>query len=383
MKVLYRYVGGEALYRAGAILVIVGGMMVLAQSLEYIADVASGDIPFSAVGSLLLLVLPRILALSLPLALFFGLLTTVARLSQDSELDALRAAGVGLYQLLPVVAGLGALGLALEAGLKLVVEPASERRFVHALASFQDRALTGVLRPGQFNELPGGRVLYYERAESDKGGEGMGGREAPMINVFFYDPRTRIPSALSAQSSSLEQQPGGEVQAVFHKGRRLDLGSEPADRRLTRFERYRVVRPISTGGGGEVEMGPEARTNRDLLAAGEGEDASARAARLELAKRLVMPLSVPLLLVLGLALGVETRRQGRSYGLLIGALLVLGYHQVLLTLEKQITQGQLEAHALLWMAPGPLALLGVHWLRQRVWRRPLLGLPAGLRRAVS
>jgi lipopolysaccharide export system permease protein len=372
LKVLFRYVGGEALYRAGAILLIVGGMMVLAQSLEYIADVASGDIPFSAVGSLLLLVLPRILSLSLPLALFFGLLTTVSRLSQDSELDALRAAGVGLYQLLPVVVGLGALGLALEAGLKLGVEPASERRFLQAMASFQDQALTGILRPGQFNELPGGRVLYYERS----------GQGAPMANVFYYDPRGRTPSALSARGGSLQQQPNGEIQAVFRNGRRLDLTLAEEGRRLVRFDRYRVIKPIGTGGG-ELELGPEARTTRSLLAAVGKEGKSGRTARLTLAKRLVMPLSVPLLLLLGLALGVESRRQGRSYGLLIGGLLVLGYHQVLLTLEKQITQGQLEAHALLWMAPGPLALLGVHWLRQRVWRRPLLGLPAGRIRSTS
>lgn len=373
MKVLYRYIGGEALYRAGAILAIVGGMMVLEQLLRYISDVASGDIPFSAVGSLMLLVLPRILSLAVPLALFFGLLTTVSRLSQDSELDALRAAGVGLYQLLPVVVGLGALGLALEAGLKLGVEPASERRFLEALASFQDRALTSILRPGQFNELPGGRVLYFERADGD-------GAKGPMTNIFFYDPRGSTPSALSARGGSLEQQPGGDVRAIFRDGRRLDLNLGEEDRRLTRFERYRVVKPIGTGGG-EVDEGPEARTTASLWTGAQAPGKEGRTARLELAKRLVMPVSVPLLLVLGLALGVESRRQGRSYGLLIGALLVLGYHQVLLTLEKQITQGQLEAHTLLWMAPGPLGLLAFHWLRQRVWRRPLLGLPAGLGRS--
>jgi lipopolysaccharide export system permease protein len=370
LKILYRYVGGEALYRAGAILLIIGGMMVLDQILRYVSDVASGEIPLAAVVQLLLLVLPRILSLALPLALFFGLLTTVARLSQDSELDALRAAGVGLYQLLPVVVVLGALGLALEAGLKLVVEPASERRFVEAMAAFQDRPLTGMLNPGQFNELPGGRILYFE----------PGGKDTPMREIFYFDPGGPVPSALSARGGSLDKQDDGRVQALFREGRRLDLAWQDAQRRLTRFDRYRVVKPLS-GGGGNVDLGPEARSTPDLVAVMGAQGDKGRTARLHLAKRLVMPLSVPILLVLGLALGVEGRRQGRSFGLLVGGLIVLGYHQVLLTLEKYILQGQLEAHALLWMAPGGLALVGWHWLRQRVWRRPLLGLPAGFRKA--
>jgi len=360
LKVLFRHITAEVLQRALIILTVITALMVLARGLEFLQDMAEGDIPGQAVLTLLSLAVPRILALALPLALFFGLLTTVARLCQDSEMDAMAAAGVGLYSLLPVVGLLGIGGLLLEAGLTLGLVPAGQERLAKATETFQEQALTGMVRPGQFNEFPGGRVLFFRERDAD----------GFMREVFFHDPEAKPPVTVSARRGALEQGQGGDVEAVFFEGVRYQGRPRQGLVRVMDFDRYRVRK--SLGGGGRSRGGRETLSTAILWQRVSGPDGSL-ADRVELFRRLTLPVGLPVLLLLALPLGVENRRSGtRSYGLLWGALLILAYHNGLIAIEDWAGDGVVATHLLLWGPPLPAFGLALFLLRRTVSGLPLL-----------
>lgn len=368
MKILNRHIATEVVQRALVILGVVTALMLLAKGLDFLEQMAQGELPGQAVFALLGMVLPKILALALPLALFFGLLTTISRLCLDSEMDAMAAAGVGLYNLLPLVGGLGAVTLLLEAGLTLGLEPAGEARMARAKATFQQQAVTSLVRPGQFNEFPGDRVLYF----AERGEEGR------MREVFFHDPGSRPAVTVTARRGELSQTEGGEVEAVFYDGVRYQGRPRESLVRVMAFDRYRVRKSLGDVGGGGG--GREAMPTGELWQGAWAQGPEARQDRVELFRRLAIPLSVPVLLLLALPLGVESRRGGRSYGILWGALLVLAYHNALIAIQDWAGDGAVAPHWLLWAAPVLILVLATFLLRRTVHGLPLIALPLPKRR---
>ncbi|MFA9460814.1 LPS export ABC transporter permease LptF [Thiohalorhabdus methylotrophus] len=368
MKVLHRYVGLEVIGRAFLILALVTLLMLLAKGLEFLKDMAQGELPGEAVVALLGLAVPKILSLALPLALFFGLLTTISRLCMDSEMDALGAAGVGLYNLLPMVAVIAAAGAVLETGLTLWAEPAGQAKLERATADFQRQALTSLVRPQEFNEFPGGRVLYFDHR----------GRNGHMRPVFFYDSGSEPAATVTAEKGELRQNKEGQVEAVFHDGVRFQASFAGEQYgRLMHFERYRVRKSLGEVESGE--LGREALPTPRLIAASWGRKEAGKF-RTELYRRLALPLSLPILMLLALPLGMENRRQGRSFGVLWGALLVLAYHNGLIVVEEWAGRGAVPPHWLLWAMPVPALLLAAYFLRQRVHSKPILPHPRAGRR---
>jgi lipopolysaccharide export system permease protein len=360
MKVLSRYIGAEVVLRALLILGLVSALMLLAKGLDYLEEMAQGEIPAQAVLALLGLAVPKIMALALPLALFFGLLTTVSRLYMDSEMDAMGAAGVGLYNLLPLVAILALVGAVLEAGLTLWGVPKGEARMAQAMESFQQQALTSVVRAGEFNEFPGGRMLFFERRD----GQGR------LKQIFFHDPGSEPAMTLTAERGRLSQDESGRIEAVFEQGKRFQarFGAEGYGR-VMHFDRYRIRR--SLGEGGTAGVGREGLATAALVASAQ--ETGRPELRSELYRRFAMPLSLPVLLLLAIPLGVENRRSGsRSYGVLWGALLVLAYHNGLILIEEWAQRGTAPAHWLLWVMPLVTTVLAAYMLRQRIHSQPLL-----------
>ncbi len=363
MKLLFRYILWEVLFRGILILSVVTALMLLAEGLEFLEEMAHGKIPATAIPALLGLAMPKIAALALPLALFFGLLTTVSRLCLDGEMEAMAAAGIGLPNLLPVVGIAGGVGLILESGLTLWAEPAGEASMGRAMTNLQRTAITSMAQPGQFNEFAGGRVLYFRGRDS-------AGR---MRRIFFQDPGPEPSVIITASRGALTAQGNGEVEAVFWQGVRYQ-GTEAGDLvRVVRFDRYRLHESLGHANG--AHAGREALPTSALLGTvWNSEDALPR--RTELYRRFALALSVPVFLLLALPFGLETRRSGkRSFGLLGGALFALGYYNALISLKEFAMEGAVAPHWLLWAIPVPTLAVAALLLHQRVRGYSLLPLP--------
>src|SRR3546814_17804526 len=94
------------------------------------------------------------LAIALPIALFCAILFVVCRLSSDSDLVALRAAGVSDARLAAAPLAIAILPALLVANLHLWIPPAAATAFLTLQTHIRHDLPPGATQPGIFRSLP-------------------------------------------------------------------------------------------------------------------------------------------------------------------------------------------------------------------------------------
>jgi len=105
MRILTRYILREVLATAAVCLAVLTCLLLLGNILREVLDLlANQQAPPALVLRAVLLLIPFVVAFSLPMALLTAVLLVFGRLSSDHELDAVKACGISLASLaLPVV----------------------------------------------------------------------------------------------------------------------------------------------------------------------------------------------------------------------------------------------------------------------------------------
>jgi lipopolysaccharide export system permease protein len=109
--------------------------------------------------------IPHYMVVALPAALFLGIMLGVARLSREGELDAMRAAGIGLWRMTRPLLLLSLVVLVLHLILVSHLQPFARYAYRAAAFAITNVSFQTLLRPGQFITL-GQKHLSGGRAES-------------------------------------------------------------------------------------------------------------------------------------------------------------------------------------------------------------------------
>ena len=169
MRILTRYILGEVLSHGvigAALFTFVIFMRDLARILELVVR-ASAPVP--SVAEIFFFTLPTALTVTIPMGVLVGILIGLSRMAADSEVTAMRAAGMGAGTIVKIVSifVLGAWGLALVNNV--VVAP----RSAAALARLQDRLKSSQasfeVQPRVFYEDFQNYVLYVQDATTLQG----------------------------------------------------------------------------------------------------------------------------------------------------------------------------------------------------------------------
>jgi lipopolysaccharide export system permease protein len=168
LDLVWRYIFKEIL--SPTILgLLVYVMVFLMNALFELAELAiKKDLPFSTVAHILFFYLPRVLVLTIPMAILLGVLVGVGRLSTDSEVVALRASGVSYWRLLSPALTLGLIGWLLGSYLIIEVEPKanySRHQIMRELTHSADPRREIKARVF-FEELPG--ILFSSASSSTR-----------------------------------------------------------------------------------------------------------------------------------------------------------------------------------------------------------------------
>src|SRR5213594_3038953 len=128
------------------------------------------DLSIRSVATILFFYLPRVLEMTIPMALLLGVLVGIGRLSTDSEVVALRASGVSYWRILYPVLTLGVAGLLISSYLILGVEPGAnyKRRQVFAKTMYAADMRREIKPRVFFDDIPG-MLLYAD--EVREGGD--------------------------------------------------------------------------------------------------------------------------------------------------------------------------------------------------------------------
>lgn len=315
------------------------------------------QVPFSLLGDLSLALLPNVLVFTLPAAVLAGVMIGFARMGSDSEIVAMRAAGVGTWTLLSPVLLMGLLVTVATTYIQMKEAPQAARDLKKAALQGALRKLDSPVEPRNFNtDLPG-YVIYVRDGDKAHGSWGR---------VFIY-----------------AQQPDGSNRVVTARSGRIDSSGEKSELVLNDAVATKIPAPanvdqrsyvvesldqlrisINTGRAeilkrmDKSEMGPEELDWRELRKqASSGEQEESNAGQRTLHRRLALSVSPLLFALMGGALGMRVRRGGRGIGVLLALLIVIVYYMSSLFGESLARAGTVSPVIGIWAATALMLLL--------------------------
>lgn len=335
-----------------------------------------GSAPAQEWAALLAWVLPPTLAFSLPTGVVVGVLLTTTRMSADGEILALRAAGIPARRLLWPVLALGILTTALAMGSTCWLTPLAIRESYALLNRVLARQVTAEIQPRVFEESFPDTILYV--------GDVVAGPVVRWRRVFLADLRPPEQRAGTEQGASdlpritlarearvTRDVENNRIQLSLVSGRTYQPGQDPDRYYVSAFPRSEQVLVA------RAPRREEARPYTFMETAELWQEARRTGsveARIELHRRLALPLACVLLAWLGLPLGTRARRPGRSYAFVLTVLIAFGYYTLLISLIGMARQGRVSPELATW-TPDGLLLLAVflsfpHLERPRRWALP-------------
>jgi lipopolysaccharide export system permease protein len=324
-----RYIARLIIVPLVGTLTLAAMLLVLDRMLKLFDFVVGEGGPVKIVWQMLANLLPEYLGLGIPIGLLLGVLLAFRRLALSSELDAMRAVGLGYTRLLKVPYLYAVALLFLNLGVVGFLQPVSRYGYEHLRFDLRSGALGASIKVGEFTSLGKHMTMRVERSEKEgrllhgvfvaienKDGKTIAVTADHGTFLATDDPNTIL---LRLQNGRLvHNQPGYRAPRVLA----FQIQDLPVN--LPKAEAFR--HRGSTGVGDTDEL-----TLPELLRLGEAEKVPPlrrEAARANFYFRLaeiVMMLLMPLLAV---ALAVPPKRSTSGLGIFISIVMVVIYHKV-------------------------------------------------------
>lgn len=287
---------------AGAFLLIVFSLtsiVWLTQALRFIDYIVNRGVSFGSFVTLTLLLIPSLLLLLLPIAMFCAVLFTYHRFAADSELTVLSSAGLSPWQLAKPALAVASAVTVLCYAIALYGMPWANRQFKDMQAFLKDNYASLLLQEEVFNSPIDGLTVFMR--ERDKDGVLRG--------ILVHDNRdAQAPVTMMAELGRLTQTDEGP-QFMLYKGNRQEMRNGKIS--VLNFERYTLDLSFYTGGNAMRKREIEERYLGDLLRSNDGTPKEIARMRAEAHQRITWPLyaiGLTLLALYGILCGAFNRR---------------------------------------------------------------------------
>ncbi|CAO0823589.1 lipopolysaccharide export system permease protein [Desulfarculales bacterium] len=365
-RIIQRYIFGEMV---GPFFVALGAftfVLLIAKIMELTDLVVTRGVGLDVVGRLLLYTLPYFFVFTIPVATLLSVLLAFLRLSGDNEITALKAAGVGLMQLLPPVALLSFLAWLAASLLAIWGLPWGNHNFENLLFQTARAKTSLALHERVFMDTFSGLVIYINRLP----GEGQ------MQDVFIVDERdpTRVYTVV-AKRGKVYPVSQGKVTVRLFDGTLHTVGNGLKSAQTAQFETYDVTMDSSalgtvkrTGQKHEKEM-----TVAELLSEMHKEPPGTKRYNLldmELQKKFTLPFSCLVMALIGLPLGIQSR-SGRSWGVAVALVIFFSYYVMLSAAWSFGAQGVYPPRIGMWVPNAIFSILGLLLFRRELKATPI------------
>ena len=327
MRILTRYILREITSHAllgGVLFTFVLFMRDLGHILEL---VVRNSASFSDVLKIFAYLLPNFLIVTIPMAVLVGILLGLSRLASDSEITAMRASGMGVLDFVRIVSILSSLAVALGLFNSLYLAPRSAAATLRLEESLKASQASFEIQPRVFYEDFRNYVLFIQDVKPAAGA-------ALWHHVFLADlTEPANPNITTANQAVVVN---GDEQSIhlhlINGGRHETSPTDPNQYNISTFSSTDL--PIETGAQEDPHLG---RSDTPILALSlpelwhrastpETPGSTARLYRIELNKRFSYPFACLVLMLVGVPLGLSSKRGGKSTGFVLTILLVFVYY---------------------------------------------------------
>ncbi|MDP2967845.1 MAG: LPS export ABC transporter permease LptF, partial [Deltaproteobacteria bacterium] len=298
-------------------------ILLMDKILKLIELIVTRGVSLSQILMLLLFISPSFLIFTIPMAFLLGILLSFGRLSGDSEITAFKASGMSLYQLyLPVL--LFSIGTYLLTTFLVIYGlPWGNRGFKATLYLMAQSKADIEIKERVFNDVFDGFVIYVDKVPIQ--GKKMEGiliydeRDKEKVNTIFAregflvsDPKSQE-VVLRLLSGDIHR---FEPRTNIYQKMQFDI----YDLRLELAKTFAAVGKKLREHEMSIDDIKEKMEKKKSL----GEDITPQ--EVELHKRYAIPFSCLVFGLLGVPLGIQPRRSGRSYGFVLSLLILLTYY---------------------------------------------------------
>jgi LPS export ABC transporter permease LptG/LPS export ABC transporter permease LptF len=360
VRILTRYILKEVLSHGllgGVLFTFVLFMKELGPLLELAVRNSTSSGP---VVEIFLLMLPNMFTVTIPMAVLVGTLLGLSRLAADSEITAMRASGVGVWRFVGIV-GLVAF-VAWTAGLAntLYFAPKASAQLLKLEDELKNTQATYEIQPRVFYEDLKSVVLYVENVRAGTGAARWG-------QVFLADLTDPVsPKVTTAEEATVASTDNQTLIMRLRNGMQHQTASDQPDQyNVSTFAQTDL--PLETTSSPEPHLGHSdapvlAMSNHDLIE--RAKQAGGRWYQIELQRRYAYPTACLVLILVGVPLGISSKRGGKGAGFVLTIVLVFVYYFLSSVGVALARQNKLPVFIGVWMATLIFGISGIFFLSQ-------------------
>ena len=377
MRILTRYILGEILSHTligCALFTFILFMPQLPQILEVVVRNSS---TLTDMLEVFLFTLPNLFKVTIPMAVLVGVLLGLSRLAADSEVIAMRASGLGIGYFVRVSSIVAIGGTLLGLVNSLYVAPRANQAILEMEQSLETSQASYQIQPRVFYEDFKNFVLYVQDVRAGTGA-------ANWRQVFMADVSDRSnPIITTAASATVVSDTSQELLMRLRDGSRHETeAGQPQQYTISTFATTDM--PLALNQQSDVHLGrletsiyalPMNQLLERIHDPNGGPDA--RRYLIELYNRFSFPAACLVLMLVGVPLGVSSRRGGKSSGFVFTILLVCIYYLLSFTGTALGRQSKLPVFAGVWSANLLFAVAGIFLLWQMATGGRLLSALSG------
>ncbi|MBV8728857.1 MAG: LptF/LptG family permease, partial [Acidobacteriia bacterium] len=379
MRLLGRYVFREIL--SGTFLAtLLATFVIFLNKVDKLFEVLvhSNPSPLTVV-KLFALAMPPVLPWTIPFGMLVGILIGLGRLASDGEIIAMRASGVSSRKVIPPVLLFATLAMGLAAFSSLRLAPLSFRVTARIIDDLFATRLSAAIEPRIFDEDFPNTVLYVNDVPPARPGDPVLWRNVFMADITPPEQRTggirgkaEGPLVTVARSAVvIPDLAHNRIQLALEDAAEYEMAKDGTAHDST-FPRGDQALDASPPQPSTTPEFPQMNTRQ--LARYAGPDWIE--ARVELHRRYAEPVACIMLALVGIPLGIATRKGGKSAAYILAVFLAFFcYHLSSITLIGVARQRALPVPVAMWLPDAAFGIAGIILLirMERPGDRDLIG----------
>ncbi|HLI85253.1 MAG TPA: LptF/LptG family permease [Bryobacteraceae bacterium] len=334
----------------------------------------------ATVVTLFALAMPPVLPWTIPFGMLVGILIGLGRMASDGEVVAMRACGVSSRKVIAPVLLFAVLAGGLAAFSSLRLAPLSFRETTRLVNRLLATRLSATIEPRVFDEDFPNTVLYVSDVPPVRPGD-----PALWRNVFMADvtpPEQRTSGGIRAKADGplitvardavvVSDLAHNRIQLALRDAAQYEMAKDGTahDSTFPQGEQALDASPPDQNNGPDFA----AMNTRELARYGGPDWIEAR---VELHRRYSLPVACIMLALVGIPLGIVTRKGGKSAAYIMAVLLAFFcYHLSSITLIGVARQQKLPVPVAMWLPDAVFGIAGIILLirMERPGDRDLLG----------
>ncbi|PIS10493.1 MAG: LPS export ABC transporter permease LptF [Bdellovibrio sp. CG10_big_fil_rev_8_21_14_0_10_47_8] len=334
-------------------------ILLMAQALRYTEFVLIHGVGVGVIGQIIGYLSISFLPALLPMSLLFSVLMTYGRLSNDSEMVALKATGMSMGAITVPALMLSVLVTLFSAHTSFNLGPWGNRQFEVLINKIGQTKAAVTIREGTFSEGFFDKVVYANQVDSKTG---------QLKDVFIYDEgQGDVPLTIIAKTGLLVQDPSAPNTVLI----RLfdgDVHRKSESHTKIKFDTYDIRMTESVKEKDREKSLPSLTLDEISNAlTTKISPEEALTLRAEYHKRWAISAVCLIFGLLGVGLGTNThRRNQKGGGMILSLVVVVSYWILYVTCEGLARSGQVPAALAIW-TPNIIFAVFAYWTLKKNW----------------